>query len=385
MPYHHGIRSIELNEPLANFQTVASAVIGFVATADDADATYFPLNTPVMVTNLDTALGKAGTQGTLARVIQQIRSEARAVCIVVRVEHNALAQTMTANVVGTVVNGIKTGMQALLNAQSAFGFKPRIIGAPGLEDAGVIASLVTLAKKLKAQAYVRAPGATVAAAIGTRANYSARELMLLYPDHKALDAAGNVAPSLVAAKAMGARARIDQQVGPHKTISNVALNDVLGLTQDIEFDPASMVNDAGILNGGDVTTIVRRNGFRFWGSRTCSDDDNFVFENEARMAYILQDSFEDSCFQYIDRPLDIGLAKAIVSHIDHGLSVLTRQGWLLGGNAYFDATRNPIDQLRQGILDIDYDWTVPPPLENLGITQRKTDRYLVDFTKLTSA
>jgi uncharacterized protein len=385
MPYHHGIRSIEINEPLANFSTIASAVIGLIGTADDADAAFFPLNTPVLVTNLDTALGKAGIQGTLAKAIEQIRSEARAVTIIVRVAHAALEPAQSANVVGTVAGGVKTGMQALLNAQSAFGFKPRILGAPGLESQGVKTALVTLTQKLKAFAYARATGENPQAVIADRANFSARELMLLYPDHKTLDAAGAVTASFVAAKAMGVRARIDQQVGPHKTISNVALNDVLGLTQDIEFDPSSMANDAGLLNAADITTIVRRKGYRFWGSRTCSADDNFAFENETRMAHILQDSFEESCFQFIDRPLDTGLAKAIISHIDHALKLLTRQGWLLGGEARFDAARNPVESLRQGILDIDYDYTVPPPLENLGLVQRKTDRYLVDFAQLLAA
>jgi uncharacterized protein len=387
--YHHGIRSIESNTPLASFRTIAASVIGLIATADDADAATFPLNEPVLVTNVDDALGKAGVTGTLATALEQIRSEVRPVMIIVRVAASAVAETQTASVVGSVAGGVKTGMQALLNAQSRFGFKPRILAAPGLETAGVTSALVTLAKKLKAFAYARSTGQTVAEVIADRANYAARELMLLYPDHKALStlgaSAGQTVASLVAAKALGARARIDAEQGPHKTLSNVALNDVLGLTKDIDFDPASMANDAGVLNGADVTTLVRRQGFRFWGSRTCSDVDTFAFENETRMAYILQDSFEDSCMQFIDRPLDTALAKAIISHIDDGLRTLTRQGWLLGGTASFDPARNSIDQLRQGILDIDYDWQVAPPLEHLVITQRKTDRYLINFNALGSA
>ena len=70
--YHHGVRVLELNEGTRPIRTVSTAVIGLVATAEDADAAALPLNTPVLATDIKTALDKAGEKGTLARSLQAL-------------------------------------------------------------------------------------------------------------------------------------------------------------------------------------------------------------------------------------------------------------------------------------------------------------------------
>ncbi|TKU26705.1 phage tail protein, partial [Citrobacter sp. wls758] len=47
--------------------TVSTAIVGMVCTGDDADASVFPLNKPVLLTDVLEASGKAGESGTLAR------------------------------------------------------------------------------------------------------------------------------------------------------------------------------------------------------------------------------------------------------------------------------------------------------------------------------
>ncbi len=46
--YHHGVRVHELNEGTRPIRTVSTAVIGMVATAEDADPLLFPLDTAVL-------------------------------------------------------------------------------------------------------------------------------------------------------------------------------------------------------------------------------------------------------------------------------------------------------------------------------------------------
>jgi len=65
--YHHGVRVVEVDGGTRPIRTVSSAIVGLVATAEDADAAAFPLNTPVLATNMKAAAAKAGTKGTLAR------------------------------------------------------------------------------------------------------------------------------------------------------------------------------------------------------------------------------------------------------------------------------------------------------------------------------
>jgi phage tail sheath protein FI len=57
--YHHGVRVVEINEGTRPIRTVATAVVGMVCTADDADAKAFPLNKAVLLTDVLVASGIA--------------------------------------------------------------------------------------------------------------------------------------------------------------------------------------------------------------------------------------------------------------------------------------------------------------------------------------
>ena len=63
--YHHGVRVVEVNDGTRTITTVSTAIVGMVCTAQDADAATFPLNTPVLITNVQAAVGKAGKKARL--------------------------------------------------------------------------------------------------------------------------------------------------------------------------------------------------------------------------------------------------------------------------------------------------------------------------------
>ena len=83
--YHHGIRVLELNDGIRPIRTIATAIPGFVATADDADPLIFPENQAVLITNIQAAVAKAGKNGTLAKALQNMANQTNAICVVVRV------------------------------------------------------------------------------------------------------------------------------------------------------------------------------------------------------------------------------------------------------------------------------------------------------------
>ncbi|TLX52853.1 phage tail protein, partial [Stutzerimonas nosocomialis] len=285
--YHHGVRVLEINEGTRPIRTVSTAIVGMLCTASDADPLTFPLNKPVLLTDVLTASGKAGEGGTLARSLDAIADQASPVTVVVRVEEGESEAETTSNIIGGVTAGGQyTGMKALLAAEAQLGVKPRILGVPGLDSLPVTTELVAIAEKLRAFAYANAYNCeTVSDAIAYRDGFGARELMLLWPDFVNWDTATNAdAPAAAVARALGLRAKLDQQVGWHKTLSNVPVNGVSGLSRDIYWDLQNPATDAGLLNAADVTTLIRREGFRFWGSRTCSADPLFAFENYTRTA-----------------------------------------------------------------------------------------------------
>lgn len=60
---------------------------------------------------------------------------------------------------------------------------------------------------------------------------------------------------------------------------------------------------------------------------------------------------------------------------------LKSAGHLIDCSCWFDETRNDKDALKAGKLVIDYDYTPVPPLENLLLRQRITDRYLINLAQ----
>lgn len=386
--YHHGVRVTEVSDGVRPIRTVSTAVIGLVATAQDADAAAFPLDTPVLVTSVLAALGKAGVQGTLAKTLNAIGDQGNALVVVVRVAEGADQAETNSNVIGTVTaQGQYTGLQALLAAQARLNVKPRILGCPGLDTLAVATELVAIAKKLRGFAYVSASGAeTKEDAVTYRQNFGDREVMVIWPDFQTWDTATSATvTSWAVARALGLRARIDEEVGWHKTLSNITVNGVTGLTKDVFWDLQDPATDAGYLNAEEVTALIRKEGFRFWGSRTCATDPLFAFENYTRTAQVLADTMAEAHLWAVDKPLNPSLARDIIEGINAKFRELKALGYIVDGQAWYDPDVNSETTLKDGKLYIDYDYTPVPPLENLMFRQNITDRYLADFAALIGA
>lgn len=386
--YHHGLRVVEINEGTRPIRTIATAVQGLIATAEDADATVFPLNTPVLITNTQAAVAKAGTNGTLKTALQAMANQANSICVVVRVAAAEDEAAQTANVIGTVdATGKYTGAKALLLAKAKLGVQPRIIGAPGLDTQAVATELATIAKKLRAFAYVYAWGCeTKEEVVAYRDAFAARELMVIWPNFVAFNvdtAQTETVPAV--AVAMGLRAKIDNEIGWHKTLSNVAVNGVTGIDADVTWDLQDPATDAGYLNSNEITTLIQHDGFRFWGSRTCSDDPLFAFENYTRTAQIMADTIAEAHMWAIDKPMHGSLVNDMLEGIKAKQREWTRLGYLMGGDAWYDPELNSKDTLKAGKLYIDYDYTPVPPLEDLTFRQRITDSYLAEFASTITA
>ncbi|MCQ4966482.1 phage tail sheath protein [Enterobacteriaceae bacterium DFI.7.85] len=383
--YHHGVQVLEINDGTRVISTVSTAIIGMVCTASDADAATFPLNTPVLITRVQNAIAKAGKKGTLRAALQAIADQAKPVVVVVRVEEgtgpDAEAQTLS-NIIGTTdENGKYTGLKALLSAAAVTGVKPRILGVPGLDSLEVATALAPVCQKLRAFGYVSAWGCkTLSEAIDYRENFSQRELMVIWPDFLAWDTTANsTATAYATARALGLRAKIDQEQGWHKTLSNVGVNGVTGISADVFWDLQEPGTDADLLNEAGVTTLIRKDGFRFWGNRTCSDDPLFLFKNYTRTAQVIADTMAEGHMWAVDKPITATLIRDIVDGINAKFRELKTGGYIVDATCWFDEEANDAESLKAGKLIIDYDYTPVPPLENLTLRQRITDKYLANL------
>ncbi len=376
----HGIKTNVLTSAARPISPVASGVIGLVCTASAAagaataalDAA-FPLNTPVLVTDVRRAIADAGTGGTLRPALEAIYDQASPFVVVVRVPIDNDDQDDA--VIGSA--GDYSGLHALLAAEAATGQRPRVIGAPGLDSEQVLAALIPVAKKLRGMVYAAAQGDTVAEAVAYRGDFSARELMLIWPNWTG-DFAGDAV-----ARVLGLRARIDEETGWHKTISNVEVLGVTGVSKSLFFDIQDPTTDVSALNDAQITTLVRSpaGGFIYWGNRTCAAEPLFSFESAVRTSQVLQDEIAAGLMWAADKPLTAFLVKDVIETINARLRTLVAQQRLIGGRAWFDPALNDAADLAAGKLVIDYEFTPAAPLEGLELNQRITDRYYADLSQ----
>lgn len=386
--FKHGVQVLEINEGTRVISTVSTAIIGMVCTASDADEKMFPLNVPVLITDVVTAAGKAGTKGTLAAALAAIGDQCKPVTVVVRVaegegdDEEAIQAATISNIIGGAdENGQYTGLKVLLTAKAVTGVKPRILGVPGLDSQEVAVALASICQQLRAFGYISAWGCkTLSDAIKYRDNFSQRELMLIWPDFLAWDTTANASGTAWAtARALGLRAKIDQETGWHKTLSNVGVNGVTGISASVFWDLQAPGTDADLLNEAGVTTLVRSDGFRLWGNRTCSDDPLFLFENYTRTAQVLADTMAEAHQWAVDKPMTATLIRDIVEGIKAKFRELKTNGYIIDADCWYDESANDKESLKAGKLYIDYDYTPVPPLENLTLRQRITDKYLVSL------
>ena len=384
----HGLKITETATGPRTVRPASLAVIGLIATAAvigvDAPSIaaraaldlMFPLNKPVLVTNIKDALAAAGNDGTLKPALMAISDQTTPIMVIVRVatDHDPLDEQ--ANVIGGVVNNEYTGMQAFLSAEAVTGVRPRILGAPGLDTDAVTAAMVVIAKKLRGFVYAAPEGENEAAVILQRGSYSARELMLIWPDFTG-DFDGDAI-----ARAMGTRAFIDEEIGWHKTLSNVAVNGVTGISKDLHFDLLDTSTPAGLLNDNDITTIIRSNGFRFWGNRTTSDDPSFAFESAVRTSHALQDEIAGIMQPFMDAPITVALIKDIIETGNARFRKLARDGRIIGAQMFFDAEDNLAADLAAGRPKFRIEYTPAAPLENPEISLVITDYYYTGFADL---
>lgn len=368
-PRPHGITQTESPIGRVSIDVPATSVWGIVATAPAAvTANTFAKDVAILVTDVAAMATQAeevaGANGTLAVALRAIADHGRSVGVVVIVDEVAGAGQEAKTLAGIL---------KLAAAEQAVGVRPRIIATPGLETSPVITQLGVNAIKLNGFTYAKATGATPADLQTFRNGFGVRELMLLDGDFKF-----GAVTSFSAARAVGLRAKIDREIGYHKSISNVEVLGVDGVTVSRSWNLFSADTDMGLVNGADVTGIIRRGGYRFWGNRTCSADPRFSFEVAVRTNQFLKDAIGEGLFPYIDQPLRPSLILDIIESLNAMGRREVRLGRLIGFEAFLADTNTP-DQLAAGKLRIGYRFTPVAPLEDLQINSEITDEFYADL------
>jgi len=349
----------------------------------------FPRNRPVLVAGSRAEAGRLDTtgkgKGTLPGALDGVFDQIGAVVIVVRVEEGADEAATTANVVGGVNSGDGSfeGVHALLGAESAVGFSPRILCAPGWthqRDAGrnpVVAELVGIAERLRAVIVADGPNTTDADAIAYRGDWGSDRVFVVDPWVKVFRAGVTVIEP-ASARVAGMIARSDDERGFWWSPSNRRVNGITGTARDVDFKLGDRNARANLLNEQNVTTIIRQDGYRLWGNRSTAADPKWAFVSVRRTADIIADSLQRAHLWAVDRNITTTYVEDVTEGVNAYLRTLVNLGAILGGECWPDPDLNTPANITQGKVYFNFDFTPPYPAEHITFRSHLVDDYIAE-------
>jgi phage tail sheath protein FI len=350
--------------------------------ADDA----FPLNTPVLVAGnrvegakLDTVGDK---QGTLPDAIDAIFDQSGAMIVVIRVTEGVDAAATLSNLIGGVdVGGHRTGVQAFLDAETAVKVVPRILVAPGFShEQALITELLSIADSLRAVIIADGPNSTDAAAISYRENFGSKRVYIVDPQVKVWDTVSNSEINQPAsARVAGIISKSDNERGFWWSPSNREMYGILGTARKIDFALGDVNSRANYLNENEVATIIQKDGYRLWGNRTCSSDPKWAFLSVVRIADMIHESLLRGHLWAVDRNITKTYIEDVTEGVNAYLRHLTLVGAILGGKCWADPALNAPDQISQGIVYFDFDFTAVYPSEHIVFRSHLVNDYIKDL------
>ncbi|EPQ9956775.1 phage tail sheath C-terminal domain-containing protein [Enterobacter hormaechei] len=343
--------------------------------ADEA----FPLNVPTVIAGSTTKAAKLGATGTLPADINDIFNQTRALIVVVRVADDADASKLQQNVIA--------GLNTLPSSGQLNEVMPRIIIAPDFSATDPVAvQIEVIANKVRGVGYIDSPSFATAKDVALRRQSYGKRVEILRPRVFTTSSAGSTSRAY-SASAAGLRCRIDNKKGFWWSKSNQQIMGVTALEQVDEYiigDDTCVVN---LLNKNQVSTIVRRSGFKHWGNYLCSTDPPWAFECVRRTADVIEDSIADTVEnEFIDRPIDLHLGDDIIESINGFIRYLFDIGAINGGKAWLDPELNTKESLAAGKLYINVEFAPKSPCQSVIITYRINNDYTVEqFAELLQA
>lgn len=344
----------------------------------------FPLNTPVLVPGDAAMAAKLGLTGTLPAAMNGIFDQTGAVVVVVRVAEGVDDEATESNVIGgvNVGTGAYEGVHAFLGSESINGFCPRILCAPGFTGErgatanAVVAELVGIAERLRAVIVADGPNTTDAAAITYRGDWGSKRVYIVDPAVKIRNALGEIVDEPASARVSGLIAKIDNERGFWWSPSNNVINGIVGTGRDIDFTLGDANSRANLLNEQEVATVIRQDGYRLWGNRTCSDDPKFAFLSVVRTADIINDSILRAHMWAVDRNITRTYLEDVAQGVNDYIARLVAQGALLGGRCFPSVGLNTPANIADGKVFFDVEFTPPFPAEHITFRSKLVNDYI---------
>lgn len=393
MSFLHGIEHLNLPADFRVVNDVVTAVIGLIGTAEKG-----AINQLVVCKNErdDAVFGKAGTIPEALKAIRmQDSARGGALVIVCKIGAPDDAE-VTAKIVGEVTeDGTRTGLKLFETALSTVGFEAMIYIAPRYSALPAVKqALITLSNKTEAMAYIDTPdGFCFNEAIASRTEKGEFSTLtegqkLLFPhflivNPESTDDTDKYVNVPISAFAAGLRAKIDIEEGWHVSSSNHTVTGVEGTDVALTFALGDQTCEANLLNAAGITTAVNMygNGWVEWGNYSAGFPGNAnpeAFECVRRSRAIMKRAVQMACIPFIDvYPIVKANVDTIRNTVNQYLNGLVAAGKIVAGKCFYRTNNNPLNEMAQGHLTFDIEFTPAIPMQRLTFT------YKIDLTALS--
>jgi len=240
----------------------------------------------------------------------------------------------------------------------------------------VVAEMLGYAERFRGVIIADGPNTNRSAALQYRQDWGSARVYVVDPGILVWDTELSmpvVQPS--SDRVAGLIAKMDQENGPWWSPSNKILNGVIGIARPISFGISDFNSEANYLNENEVATVIREEGYRLWGNKTCSSDPLWKFLSVRRTHDLINDSVENAYLWALDRPFSVQLLVDVADSLMAFLRVLQARGATLGYKVWLDPKLNTKETMMDGKFWVDFDAEAPAPLENLNFTAHRNNKY----------
>lgn len=379
--FFHGVTVTNVDTGARTIALPSSSIIGLVDTFTPAPALAAQPNDLMLITSEREAIAAFGPDAAITKACQAVFTRAKAVivaCGVAKLE-DAAEQT-SAIIGGTLADGKRTGLQALLDGKSRFNAQPRLLVTPKHSATQAVATaLVALADKLRAIAIIDGPNTTDEAVIAYAGEFGAKRAYMVDPGVQYWDTSKNAtvdAPG--SAYVAGLFAWTDAEYGFWASPSNKEFVGITGTGRPIEFLDGDETCRANLLNNANIATIIRDDGFRLWGNRTLSADAKWAFVTRVRTMDIVMDAILYGHKWAVDRAITATYVKDVTEGLQAFMRDLKNQGAIINFEVFADPELNTASQLEQGKVYWNIRFTDVPPAENPNFRVEVTNQWLTE-------
>ena len=377
--FFHGVTVTNVDTGARTIALPSSSIIGLVETFTPAPALTAQVNDLVLITSEREAIAAFGVDSAITKACQAIYTRAKAVIVACGVAKLDDPDEQTSAIIGgTLLDGKRTGLQALLDGKSRFNAQPRLLVTPKHSATQAVGTaLVALADKLRAIAIIDGPNTTDEAVLAYAAGFGAKRAYMVDPGVKYWDTTKNAtvdAPG--SAYVAGLFAWTDTEYGFWASPSNKEFVGITGTGRPIEFLDGDETCRANLLNNANIATIIRDDGYRLWGNRTLSADAKWAFVTRVRTMDIVMDAILYGHKWAVDRSITATYVKDVTEGLQAFMRDLKNQGAIINFEVYADTELNTASQLEQGKVYWNIRFTDVPPAENPNFRVEVTNQYL---------